>query len=91
MNVKTEADLEEVIWGPKLFLSILTGILALTNDSFINCKCMALSYSLISYQSSEYNVLNTEGLVTYYGEGGGGVNNGMGEKVKFYPYKKGAR
>ena len=32
------------------------------------------------------------GLVTNYGEGGGGVQNGRGGgHVKFYPYEKGWR
>ena len=31
-----------------------------------------------------------KGLVTYYGEGGG-LQNGKGGHVKFYPYEKGGR
>ena len=31
----------------------------------------------------------SKGLVTNYGEGGGGLQNGGGGHVKFYPYKKG--
>ena len=32
-----------------------------------------------------------KGLVTNYGEGGEGLQNGRGGHVKFYPYKKGGR
>ena len=29
--------------------------------------------------------------ITNYGEGGGGLQNGRGGHVKFYPYEKGGR
>ena len=32
---------------------------------------------------------STKGLVTNYGEGGGGLQNGRGGHMKFYPYEKG--
>ena len=33
----------------------------------------------------------TKGMVTNYGEGGGGYKMGGGGHVKFYPYEKGGR
>ena len=32
-----------------------------------------------------------KGLVTNYGEGGGGYKTGEGGHVKFYPYEKGGQ
>ena len=45
---------------------------------------------LLSKKHCAPNVSVNKGVVTNYGEGGG-VQNGRGGHVKFYPYEKGGR
>ena len=41
-------------------------------------------------RSTDWKYTAVKGLVTNYGEGGGGLQNGRGGgHVKFYPYEKG--
>ena len=59
----------------------------------INIKSvMRFLFDFASYIcNGQFRHSHSKGLVTNYGEGGGGLQNGRGGHVKFYPYEKGGR
>ena len=50
---------------------------------------MSLFFQVMSISPMSH--VDFKGLVTNYGEGGGGLQNGRGGHVKFYPYEKGGQ